>query len=138
MVDSEMLSLRFTIDPGPGADAREVEEQTQALKREIQGLPVESVGLVSGGPAPAGTRSPEVLMAGTVAVTLLTPLLPKLIEVINGWLMRGKQRDVEITITRGGETVSVKVPATARRDDVLSFVDQLRARLGASGKDAEG
>ncbi len=133
MPNAQPLSLRLRIDPGPGADAREVEEQTRALKREIQGLPVQSVDLVSGGKAPAGTRSPEVLLAGTVAVTLLTPLLPKLIEVINGWLMRGKDRDVEIRITRGTETIEVKVPASARREEVLAFVDQLRARLGEPG-----
>ena len=134
MASAEPLSLHVRIDPGPGADAREIEEGVRSLRREIAGLPVESVEFVHAGPAPAGTRSPEILTAGMIAVTLLTPLLPKLIEVINGWLSRGKDRDVEITIKKGDEVLTVKVPVSADRNTVLSFVDDLRARLGGNGK----
>ncbi len=134
MARTDALEMRISVDPGPTSDAREREEQTRALRREIAGLPVESVDFVPGGPAPAGTRSPEILMAGTLAVAILPSLLPKLIEVINGWLSRGKDRDVEITIKKGDEALTVKVPASAKREEVLGFVDELRARLDAPGK----
>ncbi|MFI5181079.1 MAG: hypothetical protein ACHQPI_06795 [Thermoanaerobaculia bacterium] len=134
MAKAEPLSLQVRIDPGPGANSHEIEEGVRSLRREIAGLPVESVEFVHSGPAPAGTRSPEILTAGMVAVTLLTPILPKLIEVINAWLSRGKDRDVEITIRKGDEILTVKVPADADRGVVLSFVDDLRERLGGNGK----
>ena len=134
MSTAEPLTLQVRIDPGPGADAREIEERTRSLRREIAGLHVESVHVVSGGPAPAGTRSPEVVTAGILAVAILPNVLPKLIEVINGWITHGRDRDVEISIRSGDETVTVKVPATADRRTVLSFVDDLRARLGPNGK----
>jgi hypothetical protein len=134
MSTAEPLSLQVRIDPGPGADAREIEEGTRSLRREIAGLPVESVDFVSGGPAPAGTRSPEIVVAGSLLVAILPNLLPKLIEVINGWITHGRDRDVEITIKKGDEAVTVKVPASADRSTVLSFVDDLRARLGVNEK----
>jgi hypothetical protein len=134
MAAAEPLSLHVRIDPGPGADAREIEEGTRSLRREIAGLHVESVDIVSGGPAPAGTRSPEVVVAGSLLVAILPNVLPKLIEVINGWITRGKDRDVEITIRKGDEALTVKVPSTADRSTVLSFVDDLRVRLGGNGK----
>jgi hypothetical protein len=134
MSTAEPLTLQVRIDPGPGADAREIEERTRSLRREIAGLHVESVHVVSGGPAPAGTRSPEVVTAGILAVAILPNVLPKLIEVINGWLARGAERDVEITIRKGDEALTVRVPATADRSAVLSFVDELRSRLDGNGR----
>lgn len=134
MSTAELLSLQVRIDPGPGADAREIEERTRSLRREIAGLHVESVDFVSGGSAPAGTRSPEVVVAGSLLVAILPNVLPKLIEVINSWITHGKDRDVEITIRKGDEALTVKVPATADRSTVLSFVDDLRVRLGGNGK----
>ncbi len=131
MASAETLSLHVRIDPGPGADRRVTEEGVRSLRREIAGLPVE---VADGGAAPAGQRSPEILTAGMVAVTLLTPILPKFIEVINGWLSRGKDRDVEITIRKGDETLTVKVPSAADRSAVLSFLDELRDRLDGDGK----
>ncbi len=133
---SEPLSLKVRIDPGPGSDSRELEERTRSLRREIAGLHVESVEFVSGGPAPAGTRSPEAVIAGSLLVAILPNVLPKLIEVINGWITHGRDRDVEITIRKGDEAVTVKVPATADRSTVLSFVDDLQTRLGGNGKNS--
>ncbi len=134
MSTAQPLRLQVRVDPGPGADAREIEERTRSLRREIAGLHVESVELVSGGPAPAGTRSAEAVIAGSLLVAILPNVLPKLIEVINGWITHAKDREVEITIRKGDEALTVKVPATADRSVVLSFVDDLRARLGGNGK----
>lgn len=134
MAAAEPMSLHVRIHPGAGADAREIEERTRSLRREIAGLHVESVDIVSGGAAPAGTRSPEAVVAGSLLVAILPNVLPKLIEVINGWITHGKDRDVEITIRKGDEAVTVKVPASADRSTVLSFVDDLRVRLGGNGK----
>jgi|OpeIllAssembly_1097287.scaffolds.fasta_scaffold64851_1 hypothetical protein len=134
MSTAEPLSLHVRIDPGPGADVREIEEGVRSLRREIAGLHVESVEFVSAGRAPAGTRSPEAVLAGSLLVAILPNVLPKLIEVINGWLARGAERDVEITIRKGDEALTVRVPATADRSAVLSFVDELRSRLDGNGR----
>lgn len=130
---AEPLSLQVRIAQGPGADAREIEERTRSLRREIAGLHIESVDFVSGAPAPAGIRSAEAVVAGSLFVAILPNVLPKLIEVINGWITLAKDREVEITIRKGDESLTVKVPATADRSTVLSFVDDLRARLGGNG-----
>jgi len=66
MSTAEPLSLHVRIDPGPGADVREIEEGVRSLRREIAGLHVESVEFVSAGRAPAGTRSPEAVLAGSL------------------------------------------------------------------------
>lgn len=134
MSSAERLSLQVRIASRPGADAREIEETTRSLRREIAGLPVDSVDLASGRSAPAGTRSPEMVVAGSLLVAILPSLLPKLIEVINGWITHGRDREVEITVKKGDDAVTVKVPASADRGTVLSFVDDLRARLGGNGK----
>lgn len=131
MPTPEPLNIQLTLEPGSGGGPREAEEQARALRREIQGLPVEEVGFVSSGPAPAGARSAEVLMAGTVAVTLLTPLLPKLLDVVSAWLQNRKGRAVRVKVSRGTETIEVEfAPGERSEKEILSFVEKLDARLG--------
>src|SRR5512144_1307011 len=92
------------------------------LARRIEGL----TGL-----APGGLRSPEALVAGGLAVAVLPAVLPKLLELLSGWVSARKGRTVRVKVSRGGRSLEVEfTPGGDAEERILAFVDRLEARLG--------
>jgi len=84
------------------------------------------------GPAPRGLRSPEALVAGGLAVAVLPAVLPKLLELLSGWVSARKGRTVRVKVSRGGRSLEVEfTPGGDAEERILAFVDRLDARLGA-------
>ena len=84
------------------------------------------------GPAPRGLRSPEALVAGGLAVAVLPAVLPKLLELLSGWVSARKGRTLRVKVSRGGRSLEVEfTPGGDAEERILAFVDRLDARLGA-------
>ena len=93
--DAEVLHLNLQLDTADDGDSEEIDRLTYHLLREIRELEVESAELVTAGAAPKGTRSAEIVTIGALAVAVLPTVLPKLIEVLQAWIMRGQGRTVK-------------------------------------------
>ena len=93
--DAEVVHLNLRLDTAHDADAEELDRLTRQLLGEIRELEVESAELVTAGAAPEGTRSAEVVTMGALAVAVLPTVLPKLIELVQAWIMRGQGRTVK-------------------------------------------
>ena len=82
------------------------------------------------GPAPRGLRSPEALVAGGLAVAVLPAILPKLLDLVNGWVSARRGRTVRVKVSRGGRSLEVEfAPGGDAEERILAFVDRLDARL---------
>ena len=70
-------------------DAEELHSLARQLAGELGDQPVESVELARAGAAPEGTKSPEAITLGAVAVAVLPSVLPKIVEFCQAWALRG-------------------------------------------------
>jgi len=67
---------------------------TRNLLQELRESDVESVGLVSVGTAPEGSKGDPVTI-GTLALGVLPAALPSVIALVQAWVMRGQGRTVK-------------------------------------------
>jgi hypothetical protein len=89
------------------ADARELEELTARLRRELLALDVEAVERAPAGPAPEGTRAVDLAAIGTLLVTLGkgAAALAPLVAAVRSWLSARGAGTVKMQI--GGDTIEV-------------------------------
>jgi len=123
---------RFTLHVGAGEDpdAEELDRLMLQLRDELRELDaVESVKPVEAGPPPEGAKSAEAMTLGALAVTILPSVVPKLIDFLQSWSMRGEDRTVKIETRIGDRSVNVEVPRTMSPDELKGLVDMLTGAL---------
>jgi hypothetical protein len=78
------------------ADAtnEELDRSTIQLLSELRELDVDSADLVREGSAPEGSKGDPVTI-GSIAVVVLPAILPKVVELVQAWGMRGQGRTVK-------------------------------------------
>jgi hypothetical protein len=128
-------NLTLQINAGENADADELDRLTRQLLTEIKELEVESVELAKDETAPAGTKSIDAVTLGALAVAVLPTVVPKLIDLLQSWLMRGEGRAVKIKTQVGDRSVELEYsPKTVSPDELKSLVDKLSEALWERNK----
>lgn len=127
--DVANLTLQI-VEKGQSVDADELDHLTRQLRGELQELDVESVELVKGTSAPTGAKAVDPVTIGALAVAVLPTALPKLIEFLNNWLMRGENRTIKIKTQVGERSVEVQYsPKAMSQAELKSLVDTLTGAL---------
>ena len=104
----ETLALTLQVGAGEGTDAEELDRLARQLLNEVRELEVESADLVTTGPAPDGAKSGEAVTLGMVAVAVLPTVVPKLVEFLQAWVMRGQGRTLKFKGKVGGEDIEIE------------------------------
>jgi hypothetical protein len=125
-------SLTILVDAGKDALPEDVDTLTRQLRNEIEEFGVESVSLQTAPTAPAGTKSVEAVTLGALALTILPNALPRLIEFLQAWSLRGKDRTVKIKATVGDRSVDVEYPAGASEVAVNELIQKMTDTLSQS------
>ena len=107
------------------ADTERLDELTIQLMRELQDLGVDSVERQSEGPPPEGTKGDPVAFTwGALALAVVPTLLPKLVEFLQSWVMRGESRKVVIKTPEGME-IEFTPEKKLSKDEYLALVEKL-------------
>ena len=109
----ELLQFNLTVEAGADTQADQVDELARQLYAELGELGVEAVSLTAGGPAPVGTKSAEAFTIGALAVAVLPAFLPKLVEYLQAWALRGESRKVRVKSQVGDRSIEVEYSPTA-------------------------
>ena len=109
-----------------GATEEEIDGMTRQLLSELRGMDVERAELARGGPAPEGTKAIDPITAGSILVTVLPGLLPKIIDGVQSWVLRGSNRMVKFKGRIAGQPVDFE----GSGDDL----QQLLATLQKTGR----
>ncbi|HSS32740.1 MAG TPA: hypothetical protein VLL27_05620 [Solirubrobacterales bacterium] len=117
--------LGAVVDAGPDYDAEETFELTQGLRGELLELDVDTVELASAGEAPDGSKGPELLAIGGLAIkfVLNSAVLRSVVDTTTAWLGRQQARSVKLTLD--GDTLE---PTGVSSDQQGRLVDQWIAR----------
>lgn len=128
--ENQVARLLLQVDAGADADAEELDQLTRQLRDEMQELDVESVELVKGEVVPEGAKVIEVVTLGSLAVSVLPSIIPKLIEFLQNWLMRGENRRIKIKTQVGDRSVELEYsPAAMSQTELKNLVDTLTGAL---------
>lgn len=126
----DAVNLTLQLGSDTAIDPEHLDQLTRQLRDEIREVEVESVELVREGTAPEGAKVAEVVTLGAIAVSVLPAVLPKLIDVVRDWLMRGEKRKIKIKTTIGDRSVEVDYsPQTISQDELKDLVNTLNGTL---------
>jgi len=104
-------------------DAEYLDQLTRQLLQELQDFDgVETADLVKGGPVASGAKSSEAVTLGQIAVVVLPALLPKLIEFVQAWVMRGQKRSIDFE----GEISGQKIKFRGSAEELSSLLASLQ------------
>lgn len=104
----ETLALTLQVGVDEGVDAEELDRLARQFLDELREIEVESADLVTSGPAPEGAKSAEAVTLGMLAVTVLPTVLPKLIDLLQAWVLRGQGRTVKFKGKVSGEDIEIE------------------------------
>ena len=106
--NAEQVSLTILLETDASCDADQVDLQARRLRQQLREFDVDSVELGRGGSIPAGAKAGEVVALGTVLLTLAPAVLPKVIDFLQAWILRGSGRSVKIHAASGGTSFDVE------------------------------
>jgi hypothetical protein len=132
IADPNPTTITLALDAGHDTLAEDLDALTRQLRDEIQEFGVESVRLQTT-TAPSGTKSMEAVTLGALAVTILPTALPRLIEFLQAWALRTKDRTVKIKASVGDRSVDVEYPAGASETVVRELIQRMTATLAPPG-----
>jgi hypothetical protein len=89
----------------PANNDEELDRMTRQLLRELKTFDLESIKLKSEGGPPAGAKGVEAVTAGTIAVSVLPAVFPKLVEFLQAWSLQGRGRAVKFKGKIAGQNI---------------------------------
>ena len=104
MDEAEPIQLNLQIS-ATDATVNELDELARQLLSELWETDVESVELARGEAVPLGAKSADPVAAGAIMMTVLPAILPKLVDFIQAWAMRGQGRTVKFKGKVAGQAV---------------------------------
>jgi hypothetical protein len=104
MGDPELSELNIQVS-ADGATEEDIDRMTRQLLSELREMDVDSAELGKGGPAPHGTKGLDPVTAGSILLTALPVMLPKVVDGIQAWAMRGSNRTVKFKGRIAGQAV---------------------------------
>lgn len=104
MTSSDALELKIEIT-AEGTTEADIDRMTRNLLAELRKTDIESVELVTSGSAPSGTKSGDPVTTGAIVLAVLPTFLPKIVEFVQAWALRGHGRTVKFRGKISGQTV---------------------------------
>ena len=100
----------------------DVDQMTRQLFAEIRNMDIEAVSLVKGEDAPSGTKSVDPVTIGALAIAVLPNVLPKVVEAIQAWALRGQGKTVKFKGKVHGQMIEFEGSA----DELEKLINRLK------------
>ena len=120
MSTEEILNLELEISADDTTEA-DIYRMTRNLLAELRETDVESVELVTSGSAPSGTKSTDPITTGAVVLAVLPTFLPKIVEFVQAWALRGHGRTVKFKGKIGNQTIEFE----GHPEDLQKLIESL-------------
>jgi hypothetical protein len=126
----ETMQFILSIDLGEAVDNEGLDQASRELRAELMEMDLDSVEFVRAGEMQAGTKSAEALTIGTLTVTLLPALLPKLLEYLQSWSLRAENRKVTVKTQFGDRSIELEyTPSALSPEELDRLVNTLTGAL---------
>ena len=123
MDNSQLTRLQLEVSITDGT-VEDLDQLTRQLLSELKEMDVESAQLVEAGLAPDGSKAVDPVTIGSVAIAVLPAFLPKIVEAVQAWALRGANRAVKFKGRVGRQAIEFEGSA----EDLQRVLAQLSAR----------
>ncbi|HZD56073.1 MAG TPA: hypothetical protein VE136_05085 [Anaerolineales bacterium] len=128
--DNPLLSYYTIRLQGEEIDPERLDRLTRQLRSELLDLEVESVDFVQGDQLPEGVKGADAITLGALAVAVLPTFLPKLVEYLQSWTLRGEGRRVKIKSQVGDRSIELEyMPQAMSQQELKTLVETLTHAL---------
>lgn len=121
MTTSELFEFQVEITVSHATE-EDVDQMTRQLFAELRNMDIDSVSLVKGNDAPLGTKSADPITIGALAIAVLPSVLPKVIEAIQAWALRGQGKTVKFKGKINGRMIEFEGSA----DELEKLINRLK------------
>jgi hypothetical protein len=104
MDNPQLAELKLEISAS-NATTEDIDGMTRELLSELRELEVESAELAKSGLVTSGAKSADAVTTGVIALTVLPAVLPKLVDFIQAWALRGQGRTVKFKGKVSGQAI---------------------------------
>lgn len=104
------------------ATEEDVDQMTRQLFAELRNMDIDSVSLVKSDDAPLGTKSADPITIGALAIAVLPSVLPKVVEAIQAWALRGQGKTVKFKGKINGRMIEFEGSA----DELEKLINRLK------------
>lgn len=104
------------------ATEEDVDRMARQLFSELRNMDIESVSLVKGEAAPLGTKTADPITIGALAIAVLPSVLPKVVEAIQAWALRGQGKTVKFKGKINGQMIEFEGSA----DELEKIINRLK------------
>ncbi len=87
------------------ATVEDIDRMTRQLLIELRNTDIERVGLVSSEHLLKGSKSVDPVTIGVLAVSVLPTLLPKIVDLVQAWALRGQGKVVKFKGKVNGQII---------------------------------
>ncbi len=132
--DVNTVILTLQIEAQDEIDADKLSQLTGYLRSELDDLDIESVTDVRDQAIPLGAKVVDPLTAGALIVVVLQAALPKVMEFLQAWTLRGEGQAVKIKAQLGNQSVEVEYPMKMAPDEARKHIDMIMDELSEKKK----
>ncbi len=104
MGTSELSQLNLEVSANDATE-EDIDRMTRELLSELREMDVEWAELGKGGAAPDGTKAIDPVATGSILLAVLPTTLPKIIDGIQAWVLRGSNRTVKFNGKIAGQPI---------------------------------
>ena len=120
MENPDVTELQLQVS-ATDATTEDLDEITRQLLTELREMDVQSAQLVTAGPAPSGSKAIDPVTVGSIAISVLPATLPKVVEAVQAWALRGSNRTVKFKGKVGRQAIEFEGSA----EDLQKILAQL-------------
>ena len=128
--DNPLLSYYTIRLQGEEIDPERLDRLTRQLRSELLDLEVESADFVQEDQLPEGAKAAEAITLGALAVAVLPNFLPKLVEYLQSWALRGEGRKIKVKSQVGDRSIELEyMPQAMSQEELKTLVETLTDAL---------
>ena len=130
----DTASLMVQIEKPEDISVEEYAQLTRALLVQLKNLDVESVGLVRSQAAPSAGAKGDPFTVGALVIVAVQAALPKVMEFLQAWSLRGHGHTVKIKVQRGKQSAEIEYPAKMSPDEARKHLESVMNELWKSSE----
>ena len=88
---------------------------------------LESIQLKSGGSPPTGAKGVEAVTAGSIAISVLPALFPKVLDFLQAWSLQGKGRTIKFKGKVAGQNIDFE-GSLAEMEKLVAMLEKEQKR----------
>ncbi len=127
---SNPIAFKIKLSSPDHSDPEAMDRLTRNLRSGIQEIGLESVQLGVDETKADGSKGAGAVLPGILVLNGMIALMPKVLEYLQSWIMRGQNQAVSIEIQRGANKVNLSfTPKSTSPEDILNLVEKLNQNL---------